>query len=156
MHKATLALFAFAALNAAACAPTLHFNQSFLAAEDMRVSDKGFASLQSTGESFDLTPILKAEGRAARVIVLKLHGSYLLTGEGFKNLWRLWPAGNDEIHFKPIDDAQAPKGSVFSGPALAPAAGGKCAVFSFTRNGAPTQLFVTAGGDVDAKRCPDA
>jgi hypothetical protein len=154
MPKATLALLATClALGAAGCAPTLRFNQSFLVAEDMKISDKGYGSLKSTGESFDLSPIRKAEGRADRVIVLKVHGTFLITGEGFKKLWRLWPAGEDEIHYEAIDDVKAPA-SGFTGVALEPA--GKCALFTFSKNGAPTQVFVTAGGDIDAKRCPDA
>jgi len=154
MHKATLSFLASClALSAAGCAPTLRFNQSFLASEDLRISDKGYASLKSTGESFDLGPIRAAEGRVDRVVILKVHGTFLLTGEGFKHLWRLFPAGGDEIHYKTIDDAQAPK-TGFSGVALDPS--GKCALFTFTKNGAPTQLYVTAGGDVDSKRCPDA
>ena len=154
MPKATLSLLATClALGAAGCAPTLRFNQSFLVVEDLKISDKGFASLKSTGESFDLSPIRAAEGRADRVIVLKVHGTFLLTGEGFKNLWRLWPAGSDQIHYAAIDDAKAPKGG-YSGVSLEPA--GKCALFTFTKNGAPTTLYVTAGGDVDSKRCPDA
>ncbi len=38
--------------------------------------------------------------------------------------------------------------------ALAP--DGKCALFTFNKSGVPTQVHVSAGGDIDAKRCPDA
>jgi len=156
MPKATLLLLASClALGAAGCAPTLRFNQSFLVAEDMKITDKGYASLQSTGESFDLSPIRQVEGKSSadHVIIFKVHGSYFITGEGFKNLWRLWPSGTDEIHYKPVDDLVAPKGG-FTGVALAP--DGKCALFTFNKSGVPTQVHVSSGGDIDAKRCPDA
>ncbi len=154
MHKATIALFVTClALGAAGCAPTLRFNQSFLVADDMKISDKGYASLKSTGESFDLSPIRAAEGRVDHVVVFKVHGSYLLVGEGFKHLWRLWPGGQDEVHYQAVDDITAP-GSGFSGVALEPA--GKCVRFTFTKGASQSQWFVTSGGDHDAKACPDA
>jgi len=154
MPKATLALFAVClALGAAGCAPTLRFNQSYLVAEDMKVTDKGYAALKSTGETFDLTPIRTAEGRADHVTILKVHGTYFVTGEGFKNLWRLWPGGDDEVHYKPVDDVGG-KSGVFSGVTLEPAE--KCAHFTFTKGAMPSSVYVTTGGDVDTKRCPDA
>jgi hypothetical protein len=155
MRHPRLALIATCiALGAAGCAPTLRFNQSFLVAEDMKISDKGYASLQSTGESFDLSPIRAAEGRVDKVIILKVHGSFIVTGEGFKNVWRLWPAGTDEIHYAAIDDAKAAKGQAYSGVSLQPS--GKCALFGFNKSGTPAQLYISAGGDIDSKRCPDA
>jgi len=154
MPKAPLALLATClALGAAGCAPTLRFNQSFLVADDMKISEKGYGSLRSTGESFDLSAIRAAEGRADRVTVLKVHGTYFLVGEGFKNLWRLWPGGTDEVHYKAVGDVKAPSNG-FSGVALEPA--GKCARFTFNKSGSPVQWFVTASGDADAKACPDA
>ena len=91
MSKLPPALLALGlALGANACAPTLRFNQSFLTAEELKLSDKGFASLKSTGETFDLGPIRKAEGRADKVVLLKVHGTYFVAGEGFRFLRNPW------------------------------------------------------------------
>lgn len=139
---------------AAACAPTLHFNQSFLVAEELKLSSKNYASLKSTGESFNLQPILAQEGKTEKVVLLKVHGTYLVAGEGFKKLWRLWAGGRDEAKFKPIDlEANAPGVSGFANPTLEPA--GKCALFKYSKGASQAQVFVTADGDVDAKRCSD-
>ena len=140
------------ALGAAGCAPTLRFNQSFLTAEELKLSDKGFASLKSTGETFDLAPIRKEEGKVDKVILLKVHGTYFIAGEGFRHLWRLWPGGDDEAHYKPVDIEGAP--SAFNAPTLEPA--GKCAIFSWTKGSGTEKRFVSTGGDVDPKGCPDA
>ena len=154
MPRSTLALLALAALGAAGCAPTLHFNQSYLVSEELKLSSKNYASLKSTGESFDLAPIAAQEGKVERVIVLKVHGTYLLAGEGFKHLWRLWAGGTDEAKFKPVDLGEnAPAASGLTAPTLEPA--GKCALLKFSKGATQTQLYVTAGGDVDAKRCSD-
>lgn len=143
-----------ALVGAAGCAPTLHFNQSFLVAEELKLSSKGYASLKSTGESFDLQPIQQQEGKVERVVLLKVHGSYLVVGEGFKHLWRLWAGGRDEAKFKPVDlgELQPATGGLGS-PSLEPA--GKCALFKWSKGATTAQVFVTADGDVDAKRCPD-
>ena len=45
------------ALACVSCAPTLIHNQTFLAAEEVRLGPEGYASLKSTGETFDLAPI---------------------------------------------------------------------------------------------------
>lgn len=149
---ALLAVFlGFAGL---ACAPTLHFNQSYLVAEELKLSTKGYASLKSTGESFDLGPIAQQEGKVEKVIVIKVHGTYLLAGEGWKHLWRLWEGGNDEAHYKPIDlGDNAPSTGGFTAPTLEPA--GKCALFKYSRGATQAAMFVTAGGDVDGKKCSD-
>jgi hypothetical protein len=141
------------ALGAAGCAPTLRFNQSFLTAEEIRVSDRGFASLKSTGETFDFTPLRTLEGKVDRVILLKVHGTWFVTGEGFRHVYRLWPGGDDEAHYKPIEIEKSPVGG-FSAPALEPA--GKCALFSWTTGGGTEKRWLTAGGDVESKGCPDA
>src|SRR6478735_3504392 len=140
MPRSILALLALAALSAA-CAPTLHFNQSYLVAEELKLSSKNYASLKSTGESFDLAPIAAQEGKVERVIVLKVHGTYLLAGEGFKHLWRLWAGGKDEAKFKPVDLGEnAPATGGFTAPTLEPA--GKCALFKFSKGATQAQVYV--------------
>ena len=146
-----IALGTLAAL-ATACAPTLRFNQTFLAPEDLKLAKNGYASLKSTGESFDLSPIKAQEiGASDRVVVLKVHGSYILVGDGFAKAFRLWPAGRDEAHYKALDVQPGKQG--FVSPTLE--VSGKCALIRWQRGGAPAQAFVTSEGDVDEKKCGD-
>src|SRR5258706_602548 len=91
-----------ALLALAACAPTLTFNQSFLVPEELKLAPNGYASLKSTGESFDLGPIKAQETKTDRVEILKVHGTYVLVGDGYKKVWTLWPAGKDLYHFEPL------------------------------------------------------
>jgi hypothetical protein len=146
-------LAAALAAGAAGCAPSLRFNQTYLTQVEMKVSDKGFASLSTTGESFDLGPIRTLEGKADKVVLIKVHGTYFIAGEGFKSLWRLWQGGDDLAHYKPIEIEGAPR-SGFGSPFLE--VSGKCAVFSWTKGSGTEKRFVTTGGDVDTKGCPDA
>ena len=132
-----------------ACAPTLTFNQSFLVPEELKLAGNGYASLKSTGESFDLSPIKAAEKSGDRLQILKVHGAYVLVGDGFQHAWRLWPAGKDEMHYKPLD--LAPGGSGFSGATLE--ASGNCALLKWQKGGKPAQTFVNSDGDVDEKKC---
>jgi hypothetical protein len=132
-----------------ACAPTLTFNQSFLVPEDLKLAPNGYASLKSTGESFDMGPIKAVEKSSDRVQILKVHGSYIVVGDGYQHVWRLWPAGKDEMHYKPLDLSP---GTVFNGPTLE--ASGNCALVKWQKGGAPAQAYVNSDGDVDEKACP--
>ncbi len=138
------------ALALAACAPTLTFNQSFLVPEELKLAPNGYASLKSTGESFDLSPIKAQEKNVDRVQVLKVHGSYLLVGDGFKHAWRLWPGGKDEMHYQPLDLQPGAKG--FAAASLE--ASGNCALLKWQKGGAPAQAYVNSDGDADDKKCP--
>jgi len=140
---------ALVALLASACAPSLTFNQTFLVPEDLRLASNGYASLKSTGESFDLSPIKSQEKNADRVQVLKIHGAYLLVGDGFQKAWRLWPDGKDEMHYKPLDLVPGTQG--FASAQLE--ASGNCALLKWTKGGTPAQAYVTSDGDVDDKKC---
>jgi hypothetical protein len=146
-------LTAALALALAGCAPTLRFNQTFLTPVELKVSDKGYASLSTTGETFDLSPIKKAEGNAGKALLIKVHGTYFVTGEGFHNLWRLWQGGDDEAHYKPVEIEGAPR-TGFSSPQLE--VSGKCLLFSWSKGASAEKRFVTTSGDVDTKGCPDA
>jgi hypothetical protein len=135
---------------AAACAPTLTANQSFLVPEELRIAPNGYASLKSTGESFDLTPIKSQETRTDRVEVLKVHGSIVLAAEGWKHAWILTPGGKDEMHYKPLSLALG--GAAFNQPSLETS--GNCALLKWQRGASPAQAYVNADGDVNDKNCP--
>ena len=137
----------------ASCAPTLRFNQTWLASEELKLARNGYASLKSTGESFDLQPIKAQEtGTGERIVVLKVHGSYLIVGDGFKHAWRLWSGGKDEAHYEPIDSVK-PGAQGFGSPTLE--VSGNCALVRWQRGGVPAQAFVTFKGDVDETKCGD-
>jgi hypothetical protein len=129
------------------CAPRLRFNQSFLVSEELKVARSGFVSLKSTGESFDFAPIAAREPGAKRVVVIKTHGNYLLTGDGFRHLWRLWPSGEDQVGFEAVSLDAGPEG--FLSPTLEMS--GDCVLVRWQER----QAFVTADGDSDAHACPD-
>lgn len=134
------------------CAPTLRFNQTWLASEDLKLARNGYTGLKS-GESFDLQPIRARElTTSERVVILKVHGSYLVVGDGFKHAWRLWGGGKDEAHYEPIDSLK-PGAQGFGSPTLE--VSGNCALVHWQRAGAPAQAFVTFKGDVDEKKCGD-
>jgi hypothetical protein len=127
----------------------LIFNQSFLVPEDLKLAPNGYASLKSTGESFDLSPIKAREKNVDRIQILKVHGAYLLVGDGFQHAWRLWPDSKDEMHYKPLDLPPGAKG--FASATLE--ASGNCALLRWTRGGMPAQAYVNSDGDVDDKKC---
>lgn len=138
------------ALAAGACAPTLNANLSFLVPEELRIAPNGYASLKSTGESFDLSPIKSQEARADRIEVIKVHGTYILVADGWKHVWTLWPGGKDEMHYKPL--SLAPGGVAFGQPTLETS--GNCALLKWQKGASPAQAYVNADGDVNDKNCP--
>jgi hypothetical protein len=139
------------ALLISACAPSLVFNQTFLVPEDLKLAPNGYASLKSTGESLDLGPIKAQEKGADRVQIIKVHGAYVLVGDGFQRAWRLWPDGKDEMHYKPLDLSPGTKGG-FASASLE--ASGNCALLRWQKGGAPAQAYVNSDGDADDKKCP--
>ena len=137
------------------CTPTLFMNRSFLVPEEIRLSKTGYGSLKSTGETFDLTPIKAQEpGMGERVTVLEVHGTYLVVGEGFRRVWRIWPAGKDEAKYKAVDlSADKGQGSMFKAPALE--ASGKCGLLTWQKGASQGRAFITADGDVNEQKCPE-
>jgi len=151
----TLVLCALAAAPGMGCAPTLFFNRSFLTAEELKLNKDGYASLKSTGETFDLGPIKALEAAAGdRVLVLEVHGTYLLVGDNFKRVWRLWHGGTDKAKFEALDKPLSGiPGGGFSSPTLEPS--GKCALMKWKKGTQEGQAFINADGDVDEKKCPE-
>ena len=153
-RTALLLALVLAALTGMGCTPTLFMTRSFLVPEELKPSSTGYASLKSTGETFDLTPIKAQEPKMGdRLQVLEVHGSYILVGEGWKRIWRVWPAGKDEAKYKAVKLESGPAGSVFQSPVLE--VSGKCALVKWQSRTGPAQAFINADGDVDAKKCGD-
>ena len=140
---------------ASACTPTLFMNRSFLVPEELRLSRGNYASLKSTGETFDLAPIKAQEpGMGDRVTVLEVRGTYLLVGDGFRKIWRIWPAGRDEAKFKAVDlTADKSQGATFKSPSLE--ASGRCGLLTWHKGASQGRAFITADGDVNEAKCPE-
>jgi hypothetical protein len=150
MAKSLSALLATGlAAGALGCAPKLYFDQTFRYREELKVTEKGYASL-SSAETFDLGPIRKLEAKFDRVQITKLHGSFFLVADGFKNLWRLWADGTDAAAYKKVDLGLT---RPLESPTLEVAE--KCVVLGFTSGGVAEKRWITAGGKVDKKGCPD-
>jgi hypothetical protein len=145
-----LALAAFVA----GCASTMSFNQSFLASEDLKIAQKGFVSLKSTGETFDFSGIREAEpGARGNVVLMKVHGTFIATGDGFTHVYKIWPAcGRDKAKYKFIKlDPGSPQG--FRAPQLTMA--GNCALLKWENEAGTRQAFIDADGDADETKCDD-
>jgi hypothetical protein len=152
MTRLTTALLALGlCAGALGCAPKLYFDQTFHMKEELKVTDKGYASLASE-ETFDLGPVIKAEKRLDRVLVIKLHGTFFLIGDGFRNLWKLTPASSDQASYEPVKfDGIS---SMLNSPSLEVVE--KCVVVSFSTKTGAEKRFVTSGGKVGKDKCPDA
>ena len=156
MHRSlSLAAASLALSLGTACTPTLFVNRSFLVPEELRLSNTGYASLKTTGETFDLNKIKAQEpGMGDRVTVLEVHGTYLVVGDGFRKVWRIWPASKDEAKFKAVDlAADKAQGSAFKSPTLE--ASGKCGLLSWQKGASQGRAFINADGDVNEAKCPE-
>jgi hypothetical protein len=155
LRSLTRSALTLALLSGMGCTPTLFSNRSYLVSEELRLSKSNYASLKSTGETFDLSPIKAQEpGMSDRVTVLEVRGTWLLAGDGMRKVWRLWPAGKEEAKYKPVDLApDKSQGSVFKSPTLE--ASGKCGLLTWQRGAGQGRAFITADGDVNEQKCPE-
>ena len=154
MSRTPSALFALVLCSLGmGCAPTLFFNQTFLVPEDLKLSNNGYASLKSTGESFDFAPIKAQEPKAGdRIQLMKIRGSSIVVGEGFRRVWRLWTGGKDKAKFEPVE-LGAGINQGFLSPTLE--VSGKCALLKWQKNARPAQAFINSDGDVNETKCGD-
>lgn len=154
-HKPFLAAASLAFALGMGCTPTLFMNRSHLVPEELRLNKTGYASLKSTGETFDLTPIKAQEpAMGDRVTVLEVHGTYLIVGDGFRKVWRVWPASKDEAKYKAVDlAADKAQGASFKTPALE--ASGKCGLVTWQKGASQGRAFITSDGDVNEQKCPE-
>ena len=80
------------------CLPSLYMIDSFRQAQVVPVVE-GMIALDR-GESIEIKEILAREKRSVeKVLVTKLKGRYLLTAEGFKQIWVIIPSGEKSGKF---------------------------------------------------------
>ena len=154
MNRIALAVAALAiAATAAGCASTMTFNQSFLASEDLKIAQKGFVSLKSTGETFDFSGIREAEPNAKNIVLIKVHGTFLAVGDGFSHVYKIWPScGKDKAKYKAI---RLEPGSAqgFRAPQMTMV--GNCALLKWENDAGTRQAFIDRGGGTDEAKCGD-
>ena len=140
-------------VGAAGCASSMVLNQTFLASEDLKIAQKGFVSLKSTGETFDFSGIREAEPNAKNVVLIKVHGTFIATGDGFSHVYKIWPAcGKDKAKYKAVKlDPASPMG--FRAPQLSVA--GNCALLKWENDAGTRQAFIDRDGDIDENKCDD-
>ena len=138
---------------AAGCASSMTLKQSFLASEDLLITGKGWASLKTTGEAFDLSGIREAEPSAKKLVIIKVHGTYIATGEGFMRVYKIWPScGKDKAKYKPIKvDPGSTQG--FRTPQLTMV--GECALLKWENDSGTRQVYIDRDGDFDETKCGD-
>lgn len=86
----------FLIILSSACLPKTYFNQSFSSSERLPVTADGYVALPS-GESLDASIILQTEKITPKEIhIVKVHGTFLLAADGFKNVWAIFPVSDDK------------------------------------------------------------
>ena len=79
-----------ASLMITACAPKLYIKESFRQSVTVPVVEGTIAL--DRGETIEVAAILKKEKvKPAKVLLTRLMGAYVLTAEGFRNIWFLQP-----------------------------------------------------------------
>lgn len=137
----------------ASCAPTLYVKQSFRGAVEVPVV-KGTVAL-NRGETFEIDPILKKEGvTPKKVVVTKLFGRYLLTGDQFRHVWLISPAGREKASYQALQIVE--KGRLVS-PTFTHNEGHNCVTLSWGAGGTQKRQIDWSGrvgqrcGDVSEK-----
>ncbi|HAA58434.1 MAG TPA: hypothetical protein DCE42_26965 [Myxococcales bacterium] len=88
-----------ASLMITACAPKLYIKESFRQSVTVPVVEGTIAL--DRGETIEVAAILKKEKvKPAKVLLTRLMGAYVLTAEGFRNIWFLQPTGKDAASYR--------------------------------------------------------
>jgi hypothetical protein len=135
----------------AGCASKTFFNQSFLTSEELKLSaNSGYVSLKSTGETMDLSGIRTAEPGAKNIVIIKVHGTFIVTGDGFRKVWKLWPAcGKDAARYSAIKVEPAPV--EIKKPVMEKS--GECALVKWDEDAGPRQVYINSKGTVSPEKC---
>ena len=138
----------------ASCAAfSIPVRQTYQAVDEVPVGDKGGWVALDTGETFDVSQILANEGkRPAQLLVHKVEGTFVLVGEGFRNLYTINPSGDSAgVNFVPLSGA--PNG--VEQPKLRPGVASKCTMLTYKAAQGERKLFIGADGKTSPTDCPD-
>ncbi|MGB9599438.1 MAG: hypothetical protein ACP5KG_08475 [Myxococcota bacterium] len=136
-----------------ACLPKVYFNQSFSSQERLPITKDGYIALPD-GESFDASLILEEEKITPRDIsIIKVHGTFLIVSDGFKNLWAIFPTSGDKGKVKRISFLK--ENEKFSNPQFEVSSKTRCIILKFDTEEGQKAVFIDKDGDVEEKRCDD-
>lgn len=131
------------------CMPKLYIKDSFRQALALPVV-QGTIALDR-GETIELSEIMKKEKVTPQKVVLTKHfGAYLVTAEGFRQIWRIRPADKDAATYEAID---APNKQPLKDPQFAHSESHNCV--TLTLNNGQERWEIHASGSI-ARSCSDA
>jgi len=131
------------------CVAHTRFNQSYLTSEELKPTKNGYVSF-NTGETLDITGILLKENNPKNIIFIKTHGKILLTGDGFKNIWRIWPTcSTDEAGYETVKISPSP--SLFRNPSMEKS--GDCTMIKWDGQSGPQSVYFNQKGQTDVEKC---
>ncbi len=143
----------FVVLGLVSCLPKVYFNQSFSASEKVPVTKDMYIALPD-GENFDGSLIFMTEKVTPRDInIIKVHGTFLVVGDGFKNLWAIFPVSGDRAKVKRISFLK--ENEVFSNPVFEVSSQSRCVILKYYVEDISKSVFVDKDGDVEEKKCDD-
>ncbi len=136
-----------------ACLPKTYFNQSFSSSEKVPITTDGYIALPS-GEAFDASIILNEEKTTPKDInIVKVHGTYILAADGFRNIWAIFPASGDKGKVKRLTLLK--ENERLSDVQFEVSSKSRCVIMKFQTDGSPHSVFIDRDGDIDEKRCDD-
>ena len=132
------------------CLPKLYINESYRQSLTVPVV-QGMIALDR-GETIDVQAILKKEKiTPAKMIVTRVRGIYLLTAEGFQNVWFLKVVSKEQASY---NFKANPKKDKLRNPRFLHSESHHCAILVVETNNGDTRWFVHAGGTI-ARKCED-
>ena len=136
----------------ACAAMTIPVHQTYQHVDEVRLPQTGSVVALDTGETLDLTLILHNEGkRPERLFLHKVEGVFVLIGDGFKNLYVIYPKGDTaDVELVPLSATTG-----VEAPKLRPGVASKCTLLTYKGNGAEKKLFIGSDGKTSPSDCPD-
>ena len=132
------------------CLPKLYINESYRQSLTVPVI-QGMTALDR-GETIDVQVILKKEKvNPAKMIVTRIRGIYLLTAEGFQNVWFLKVVGQEKASYQAKEN---PDHNKLRKPRFLHSESHHCAILVAETNNGDTRWFIHAGGSI-ARKCED-
>jgi len=141
--------FASAVFAVSGCVPHTRFNQSYLASEELKPTKSGYVSF-NTGETLDISGILSKEKDPKNIVLFKIHGKILLSGDGFKNVWLLSPScGKDEAGYEIVKISPSP--ASFKNPSMEKS--GDCVILKWEEQSGAQSIYLNYKGQTNVEKC---